>query len=75
MEYELKTFDEDLLVIGPDMNADRYQEIKDALPTEIKQRLIGWRLVSRVMPGAGSVSTAFSQHYRARSSVRTNHKL
>lgn len=61
MEYELKAYDEDLIVIGPGMNAERYQAIKGTLPEEIQQRLIGWRLAHRLVPGYSTSLSTESQ--------------
>lgn len=47
MQFELKAFDEDLVVVGPGMTAARHQEIKAGLPADISERVIGWRRTGR----------------------------
>ncbi|MEA5114983.1 MAG: hypothetical protein VB050_13245 [Geobacteraceae bacterium] len=41
----LKPYAEYLLLIGPDLDANRYQTIKKKLPGEIARRLMGWRKI------------------------------
>jgi hypothetical protein len=47
MEYALKKHGDDLMVIGKDMTAERYEEIRAGLPADTRARLIGWRATGR----------------------------
>lgn len=43
----LKTYQEDLVVEGPGLDAAQYQKILGGLPEAIKGRVIGWKRTSR----------------------------
>lgn len=57
-DYRILDYDGDLLLTGKNLDLTRFNKIKAGLPCEIQQRLIGWRLVSRVAPGSASICTA-----------------
>lgn len=40
---QLRSHGEDLMMLGKDLDAERYQEIRGALPADIQARVIGWR--------------------------------
>lgn len=44
-DCELKNYDGELVLVGIDLNADRFKEIKAGLPSELQENLIGWRRV------------------------------
>lgn len=43
----LKNYDGDLLVTGPGLTPELYEQIKENLPPAIKARLIGWRKTAK----------------------------
>ena len=43
----LKNYDGDLLVTGPTLTPELYEQIKENLPLSIWSRLIGWRATAR----------------------------
>lgn len=43
----IQRYDDDLLLIGPDLDKARYSEIRRTLPVEIVSRLIGWRRIGK----------------------------
>jgi hypothetical protein len=46
MNYRLKIYGDDVLIELTETDKGRVQEIKDSLPTEVRDRIIGYRLVA-----------------------------
>jgi hypothetical protein len=42
---ELRNFAGDLVVVGVNLDAERFNEIKAGLPSEMQDQLIGWKRV------------------------------
>lgn len=45
--YSLRDYDGDLVMVGPGMDAERYQVIKAGLPADVRERVIGWKRIGR----------------------------
>jgi len=46
-DYKLQDFGGDLVMVGVNLNAEMYLEIKATLPVETQERLIGWKRVAQ----------------------------
>lgn len=47
MQFELKAYEDDLVLVGIGMDAERYEAIKAELPADIRGRIIGWKRLGR----------------------------
>lgn len=43
----LRDFDNDLLLVGIGLTANKYEEIKNTLSADVQGRLIGWKRIGR----------------------------